>query len=579
MKRTIIATGLLLLAAGLHAQDTSWHSPTNIEGIAVRDSAYPYHRLPLALKDSVRAVVWNLSLNTAGEFIHFRTSARSLVVRYKLSGKSLAMPHMPSTGVSGLDLYSKDRNGQWNWSPPAYRFGDTCVYTYRSMKIEAGAVADFYLYLPLYNTVDWLNIGTRQEEFFEFVPDRRGKPIVAYGTSIMQGAVASRPGLSWTNTLSRYLDRKIINLGFSGNGRYEKPIFDHMAKVDAALYILDCMPNLTNDALTKPEELEARIRYGVSTLRKAHPATPILFAEYPDGDIPYYTDTTLMNKRHTANLFMADVFKKLQNEGVKNIYLLTAKEIGFDINSLTEATHPNDIGMQQYAIAYEKKIREIIREPKGALTTQQPLQQYRDGFNWELRHEQIIANIRQTNPSVLLLGNSIVNYWGGEPKPEKATPRGEAAWQQYMVPLRVQNAGFGYDRIENVLWRVYHGLLDEFKGDKILVMIGTNNLGMNSDDEIVQGLSFLLQQIRKRRPAVQITMAGILPRKGMEERIRLLNEQIRKMALGQKYQYADFSKGLLNGQQINPALFQGDGLHPNDKGYDALGKAVQAVLR
>lgn len=565
--------------SGLHAQDTTWHVPTEIEGIAVRDSAHLFHRLPQVLKNEVRPVVWNLSLNTAGEFIHFRSSARSLVVKYGLDGKTMAMPHMPSTGVSGLDLYIKDKFGQWNWMPPRYRFGDTCIYTYNNIGVVAGTQAEFYLYLPLYNTVNWLSVGTRKEETFEFVPDRRGKPVVAYGTSIMQGAVTSRPGLNWTNTLSRLIDRTVINLGFSGNGKYEKPIFDHIAKVDAALYILDCMPNLTGEALNRPAQLEERIRYGITTLRAAHPHTPILFTEYPDGDIPFYGDTALLRMRHAADVFMAGVFKKLQSEGVGNIYLLTAKEIGFDINSLTEATHPNDIGMQQYALAYEKKVREILQEPKGPHSTQQPVQQYRDGFDWSLRHAQVITSIQQRNPAILLFGNSIVNQWGGEPKPEKFVPRGEASWQQYMAPRGIQNAGFGNDRIENVLWRVYHGGLDDFKGNKIVVMIGTNNLAVNTDSEIVAGLSFLLQQIAQRKPGVQITMVGILPRKGKEERVRLLNKQIQKMAVAQQCRYADFSKALLTGKQVNSNLFQPDGLHPNAQGYEVLGKAIGNILR
>lgn len=579
MRRTIIAISLLMQTAVLRAQDTTWHTPSFVEGVCIRDTTNMYHRLPQGLKDQVRPIVWNLSLNTAGEFIHFRSSARSFVVRYGLSGKTLAMPHMPSTGVSGLDLYMKDKHGQWNWMPPRYRFGDTCVYTYNNIGVAAGAMVDYYLYLPLYNTVEWLTIGTRKEDTLQFITDKRGMPIVAYGTSIMQGAVTSRPGLNWTNTLSRTLDRTVINLGFSGNGKYEKPIFDYMAKVEAALYILDCMPNLTGEALKKPDTLEARIRYGVATLRKAHPHTPILFAEYPDGDIPFYADTTLLHMRHAADSVLGTVINKLQKEGVGNIWLLTAKEIGFDINSLTEATHPNDIGMMQYAQAYEKNIREILHEPKGTFTTQQPVQQYRDGFDWQLRHAQILQNIQQTNPAVLLLGNSIVNYWGGEPKAEKVAPRGEAAWQQYMTPLHVQNAGFGNDRIENVLWRVYHGLLDNFKGDHIMIMIGTNNLAVNTDTEIVQGLSFLLQQITTRKQAAKITMVGILPRKGKEERVRQLNEQIKKMATALHSRYADVGKQLLTGLQINPALFQPDGLHPNAKGYEELGKAISTLLR
>jgi lysophospholipase L1-like esterase len=578
MRKLLITISILLQATMLLAQDTAWHTPSVIEGVCISDTANMYHRLPAALQNEVRPIVWNLSLNTAGEFIHFRSAARSLVIKYGLAGRTLQLPHMPATGVSGLDLYVMDQNGQWNWAPPAYRFGDTCVYTYKNIGVTAGALADYYLYLPLYNTVNWLSVGTRATEPFEFVHDKRGKPIVAYGTSIMQGAVASRPGLAWTNILSRNLDRMVINLGFSGNGKAEKPVFDHMAKADASLYIFDCMPNLTDEALKKPAELESRIRYGVTALRKAHPDVPVLFAEYPDGNIPFYTDTTLLRMRHDANIFMTSLVKKLQSEGIGHLFLLTEKEIGFDINSLTEATHPNNIGMMQYAQAYEKKIREILQEPTGALTTQQPVQQYRDGFNWLQRHAQVIENIRQTKPAVLLFGNSIINYWGGEPAPEKKAPVGDTSWKQYMQPNHVQNAGFGNDRIENVLWRVYHGGLDAFTGNKIVVMIGTNNLAHNTDPEIVEGLSFLLQQIALRKPAAQITIVGILPRKGKEDRVRSLNKMIKKMARRQHVGYADFSKAMLSGRRINTDLFQKDGLHPNEKGYEVLGKNSNRLL-
>lgn len=576
--RSLLTIALLLPFAALRAQDTTWHSPSFVEGVVTTDTANIYHRLPLSLKDSVRPVVWNLSLNTAGEFIHFRSSARSFAVRYGVANKTFGMPHMPSTGVSGLDLYIKDKNGQWNWMPPRYRFADTCVYTYSNIGVEAG-VADYYLFLPLYNTVQWLSIGVRSAETVEFVHDRRGKPIVGYGTSIMQGAVTSRPGLTWTNMLSRNVDRMVINLGFSGNGRYEKPIFDHMAKVDAALYILDCMPNLTAEIISNPDTVEKRIRYGVQTLRAAHPQTPILFTEYPNGDIPYYTDTALLRIRRVGDSFLLRVFNKLQQEGVRSIYRLTEREIGFDINSLTEMTHPNDIGMLQYAVAYEKKVRAILHEPQGALSTQQPISQYRDGFDWELRHNQIIQRMQQTNPAALLIGNSIVNFWGGEPRPEKVTPVGDDAWKRYMEPLRVQNAGFGYDRIENVLWRVYHGLLDDFKGNDIVVMIGTNNLSVNTDEEIVQGLSFLLQQIAARKPSAKLTMVGILPRKGKEPRVHAINEKIKRMAMQQQVRYADLSKSFLSGQTVNASLFQQDGLHPNAQGYEVLGKALHSLLK
>jgi lysophospholipase L1-like esterase len=580
VKITGYITGLFLLICSAMCaqaqQNVQWYTPQWVNGVCQHDTGHIYYRLPAELQSQVRPIVWNLSLNTAGEFLHFKTTARSIVIRYGLAGKTTGMPHMPATGVSGVDLYAVDKNGTWNWAPANYRFGDTCVYSYKNMEIAAGASGvDYYLYLPLYNTVQWLSVGVLKNDRFEFIPERKEKPIVAYGTSIMQGAVTSRPGLAWTNILERNLDRMVINLGFSGNGRFEPPIFDLMAKVDAAVYVFDCMPNLSPRAFTA-EEIENRIRYGVNKLREAHPNVPLLLTEYPDGNIPYYTDSSLIHERHTSSQVIAGIYRKLKNEGVPNVYLLTEKEIGFDINSTTEATHPNDIGMMKYALAYERKIREILSEPVGQLTTQQPTEQYRDGFDWIKRHEQVIENTKQTGAKAILFGNSIINYWGGVPVAEKTAARGEDSWQQYMQ--QVQNAGFGNDRIENVLWRIYHGGLDHFQGNKILVMIGTNNLAVNTDEEIVNGLSFLLQQIKSRKPQAEITMIGILPRREKEDRVLLLNKKIKEMAVAGQYRFADFSQSFMTGDHINSALFLEDGLHPNKAGYVMLGKSLQTLL-
>jgi len=272
-----------------------------------------------------------------------------------------------------------------------------------------------------------------------------------------------------------------------------------------------------------------------------------------------------------------NIFNDLKSSGVKNIYLLTDKEIGFDINSTTEGLHPNDIGMMKYAIAYEKKIREILNEPVGNIATEIPVEQYRDGYDWIKRHEDVIQNIEKTNPVTLLIGNSIINYWGGNPKASLA--RGADEWSKYMAPIKVQNAGFGWDRIENVLWRVYHGELDHFTGKNIVLMIGTNNLGINPDNEIIEGLQFLINAIKTRHPEAKIIMVGILPRKKMEEQVKDINAKIKTMSLKNHVGFVDFGKDFLKGNQINSELFVVYGLHPNADGYDVLGRDLMRLLK
>jgi len=579
-KKIVFLVVLFLMAIRTDAQvNLDWYQAKWAIGICETDTAHIFYRLPARLQSQVSKGAWNQSVNAAGEYLHIRTNARSFLIKYKLSNKTYALPHMAATGVSGLDLYAKDINGTWNWAPPVkYTFGDTCVYEYRNLDLKARNSAEFFIYLPLYASLKWLAVGVPSGQTFEYLRPDADQPIVAYGTSILQGAVASRSGQAWTNLLERNLGRKVINLGFSGNGRFEAPIFDLMAKVDAKLYILDCMPNLFIQKYFPIDTIRTRLLYGLKKIQEQHPDVPILLAEHPGGNISRDMDTTTVHVYHQASLTITELFQEFKAMGFKNLFMLAEKDVGFDINSTTDGTHPNDNGMFKYAYAYEKKIREIFHEPIGSLTTEQPVEQYRDGFDWHQRHEDIIANTISTNPQVIIFGNSIINYWGGLPKAEKVAPRGEASWQQYMAPLHVQNAGFGNDRIENVLWRIYHGELTSFNGSDIVVSIGTNNLVVNTDDEIVEGLGFLVDQIKLRKPAAKIYVGAILPRKNRFERVSVINKKIQQMAKQHNVLFFNFYKSFAEKDKLKDQFFMPDGLHPNQQGYGILSKSYADLL-
>lgn len=89
-----------------------------------------------------------------------------------------------------------------------------------------------------------MQVGVPGNALFNPMAIREEKPIVVYGTSIAQGGCASRPGMAWPALVGRKLDRPLINLGFSGNGRLEKEVIDLIAEIDAKVYVLDCLPNL-----------------------------------------------------------------------------------------------------------------------------------------------------------------------------------------------------------------------------------------------------------------------------------------------------------------------------------------------
>ena len=226
-----------------------------------------YDRLPAKAENAVRKEVWELSQNSAGLSLRFRTNANEIIVKYIVTGK-LQFPHMPATGVSGVDLYAKNSDGKWLWCAGRFSFGDTIVYRFKGMLSadEYKNPFEYTLYLPLYNSVKWLEVDVPDESLFTPLPARKENPVLVYGTSIAQGGCATRPGLAWTNILSRKLDRPVINLGFSGNGRLEKEVISLMTEVNAKLYVLDCLPNLTPGNVTS-EELKKRIVESVQQLQ------------------------------------------------------------------------------------------------------------------------------------------------------------------------------------------------------------------------------------------------------------------------------------------------------------------------
>jgi arylsulfatase A-like enzyme/lysophospholipase L1-like esterase len=213
------------------------------------------------------------------------------------------------------------------------------------------------------------------------------------------------------------------------------------------------------------------------------------------------------------------------------------------------------------------------------ISTTQPSIQHRDAsvYNWLDRHQQVLNLIKASKPKIVFLGNSIIHYWGGVP--EASIKRGSDSWDKYFKPKDAINLGFGWDRIENVLWRIYHGELDGYQASTIVLLIGTNNLSVNTDEEIITGLSLLLDQVKSRQPKAKVLLMGLLPRKNFEARIAGLNEVILKLAKLQKVDYLSADQLFLHSNgKINEALFSKDGVHPNAEGYNLLAPLIGSRL-
>lgn len=406
LKLIFAITICLAYNACLYSQ-TVWKNPTAEDFPTVHGQAWSselkgfYHRLPQRAESKVRKPLWDLSTNSAGLSVVFRTNATNIQVRYQING-DFSMPHMPATGKSGVDLYATDGNGCQRWCAARYAFGDTIRYNYSNISYVTNPEYgyEYQLFLPPYSELKWLEIGVPEGSDFSFEPVSKEKPIVIYGTSIAQGACASRPGMVWGNIINRKMQHPVINLGFSGNGRLESELFDLLTEIDAKLFIIDNMPNMTNDRTSLIYE---RATAGIRKLREKSDA-PILLVEH-NGYGNELSSLEAESSYRKTNIELRKAYKDLQAEGIKNLYYLTKEEIGFHQDAMVEGVHPSDLGMQIYADAYISKIKEILKEDCEKRTVFIPCTQNRDPYNWKQRHERVLKLNKEKAPQIMMIGS------------------------------------------------------------------------------------------------------------------------------------------------------------------------------
>ncbi len=309
-----------------------------LEGMGWRESEATYQRLPDRAKGKVTDMVWTLCGNTAGICVRFVTDSKVIGAVWDGGG---AMNHMAATGNSGLDLYRR-RDGAWEFAgvgrPATSR---TTAVVARGL---AGEFTEYMLYLPLYHGVSELKIGVSSGAAIAPAPLRKGKPLVFYGTSITQGGCAARAGMCHAAMLGRWLDREVINLGFSGSGKMEPIMADLLVELDPAVYVLECLPNMTT------EMVRERIEPFVLRLREARPDTPVLLVDNPvaSADGP-------------GNVALQEAYERLLVRGVEGLYRLYGKgQLACRENGTVDGVHPTDLGFLTMAEAYEPVLAEIL---------------------------------------------------------------------------------------------------------------------------------------------------------------------------------------------------------------------------
>ena len=364
--RIILVLGWIVVAAGAvaaqpqkPAAELVWSNlrDLDVEGKGWSDTKASYDRLPAKAEKTVRDAVWGLSRHSAGLCVRFVTDAPEIHAKWTLTSASLAMPHMPATGVSGVDLYVKSDDGKWRWLAVGFPRNQA-----NDLRLVGGlpkGSREYLLYLPLYNGVSSVELGVPKQHAIGKAPARAAgadKPIVFYGTSITQGGCASRPGMVHTAILGRWLDRPVINLGFSGNGRMELELANLMAELDPCVYVLDCLPNMG------AKEVSERTEPFVRILRKTRPSTPILLVE----DRSYTNSHLLPGQRErnaTSRKALRQAHDNLIKAGVPALFYLEGETLlGDDREDTVDGSHPTDLGFVRQAEAFAKALRPILKQ-------------------------------------------------------------------------------------------------------------------------------------------------------------------------------------------------------------------------
>jgi len=193
--------------------------------------------------------------------------------------------------------------------------------------------------------------------------------------------------------------------------------------------------------------------------------------------------------------------------------------------------------------------------------------------NWMKRHEGFVKIAKRGDVDVLFLGDSITDGW-----------RKQKAWKKSFAPLKAANFGIGGDRTEHVLWRISNGELEGIKPRVAVLMIGTNNTGSNSAEQIAAGIKAIVHKIKELSPQTKILLLGVFPRgpepntKG-REKIAKINQDIAKLDDGKRVKYMDIGAKFTKDDGTLTKDIMPDFLHLSRRGYEIWAEAIAPTVR
>ena len=333
-------SGLVWINAG--------EQPLELSGFFWHNSDKVFRRLPASIdKDpAISARVKYLSWNTAGGKLRFCSDSKRVVLRVKLRGNNMHV-HMAGTGSNGFDLYVGEPGKEVYFNTTKTRDRE---YDFTLLQRKDTAMRTITVNFPLYQGVESLQIGL--DKGSKLLPPAPLKKYVAvYGTSITQGGCAARPGMAWTNIISRRMKRHFYNYGFSGSGKGEPEMAKLLGTLDPAMYIIAFQSNAGRNYIENLKKF-------IEVLRESRPKTPIVVIS--TFFRPQALESSYLNTAKRQNALIEE-FRKA---GDKNIYSIdgSASMDPYRYEATVDGTHPTDLGFMLQANFIQKAIEPLLAD-------------------------------------------------------------------------------------------------------------------------------------------------------------------------------------------------------------------------
>ena len=320
-----------------------------IAGKGWPDESRTYERLPSRAEGRIPAEPWAQSCAAAGITIRFTSDATQLLARWlDFNG----LPAVDQTGPDRPALYVRHR-GVWTWLGTAKQIQAGPEHQLHRGRLPAEQ-REYLICLPISHGLKRFEIGIPAGAGIAAGQPPAGKPLVFYGTSITQGGAASRPGSSHVSIIERHFDRPVVNLGFAGSGRMEPEVIALVSELDAAVFVIDCLPNMVE------AEVAERLEPAVHRLRADHPATPLVLVE----SVPYEDGFLVAERRSRytgSNRALRAGFARLVAAGVCGLHYIPAEDLfNGTADATVDGTHPNDLGHRLVADCFIRTLAPLL---------------------------------------------------------------------------------------------------------------------------------------------------------------------------------------------------------------------------